>query len=56
VGGGKREKYMYRMFGGASHFNGDLSRWNISNVTDMSFMFEASGYHAPNSIQPSCKS
>ena len=27
------------MFSGAAAFNGDLSRWDVRNVTDMSNMF-----------------
>ena len=27
------------MFKGAESFNGDLSRWDVRNVTDMSRMF-----------------
>ena len=30
------------MFSGASSFNQDVSKWNVSNVTDMSFMFYCS--------------
>ena len=29
------------MFEGAAAFNGDLSGWDVRNVTDMSGMFEA---------------
>lgn len=28
-----------------SVFNGDISRWNVSNVTDMSFMFIFSNFN-----------
>ena len=28
------------MFYGATNFNGDVSNWDVSNVTDMSGMFE----------------
>ena len=27
------------MFYGCTSFNQDISKWNVSNVTDMSFMF-----------------
>ena len=27
------------MFNGATSFNGDLSSWNVSSVTDMTYMF-----------------
>ena len=30
---------MYRMFGSATSFNGDISEWDVSGVTDMSGMF-----------------
>jgi len=30
---------MSRMFGFATAFNGDLSLWNVSEVTEMQFMF-----------------
>jgi len=32
---------MYQMFAGATAFNGNLSMWNISSVTDMSSMFQS---------------
>jgi hypothetical protein len=28
------------MFCGATHFNGDLSRWDVTNVADKRSMFE----------------
>lgn len=28
-----------------SHFNGDISKWDVSNVTDMSGMFESSQFN-----------
>jgi surface protein len=28
-----------------SEFNGDISKWNISNVTDMTAMFEGSEFN-----------
>ena len=31
---------MKYMFGGAKSFNGDLSAWNISSVTEMDWMFD----------------
>ena len=31
------------MFAGAASFNGDLSGWDVRNVTDMGGMFRASG-------------
>ena len=31
---------MYRMFNNASNFNGDISQWNVSSVTDMGSMFD----------------
>jgi surface protein len=34
---------MTHMFDGASAFNQNLDSWNVSNVTDMSDMFNASG-------------
>jgi surface protein len=38
---------MRYMFGDATSFNGDLSRWDVSNVTDMSDMFAgATSYNA----------
>ena len=30
---------MYALFEGATSFNGDLSRWNVSNVEGMGRMF-----------------
>jgi hypothetical protein len=30
---------MKRAFSGRARFDGDLSRWNVANVTDMSYMF-----------------
>ena len=30
---------MSKMFFNANAFNGDISKWNVSNVTDMSYMF-----------------
>ena len=43
---------MHNMFSNAHAFNGDLSRWDTSNVTTMYLMFydqgwEMQGYH-PN--------
>ena len=32
---------MSYMFSGAAAFNGDLSGWDVRNVTDMERMFEA---------------
>lgn len=31
---------MIGTFSGAEAFNGDISNWNVGNVTDMSFMFQ----------------
>ena len=31
---------MYDTFYGASSFNGDLSKWDVSSVTDMGYMFD----------------
>ena len=36
---------MSRMFAGASLFNGDLSSWNVSQVTDMSGMFRTTSFN-----------
>merc|ERR1712161_50975 len=32
-------KKMYRMFDGATEFNGDVSDWDVSTVKDMYYMF-----------------
>ena len=45
--GGDKDKY----FGGhptLSKFNGDISEWNVSNVTDMKFMFDNCKYTGKN--------
>ena len=36
---------MNGMFGGATSFNGDISGWNVSSVTDMSYMFQESFFN-----------
>ncbi len=38
---------MFRMFLNNIHFNQDIGNWNVSNVTDMSYMF----YQASNFSQ-----
>ena len=36
------------MFFRATHFNSDLSSWDVSSVTDMKYMFyEATSFHRP---------
>jgi surface protein len=35
-----------------SHFNGDISRWNVSNVTNMESMFENSEFNGDISQWP----
>jgi len=35
---------MYEMFKD-SHFNGDISKWDVSNVTNMSSMFSGSKFN-----------
>jgi len=30
---------MYSMFRGAKYFDGDISKWDVSNITHMSYMF-----------------
>ena len=37
---------MSRMFAGAIHFDGDLSDWNVSGVTDMSWMFRNTPFNS----------
>lgn len=40
------ESLSTRKFDGASSFNSDLSRWNVSNLVDASYMFfEASTFN-----------
>ena len=36
---------MLEMFSNYSKFNGDISNWNVSNVKDMSYMFESSKFN-----------
>lgn len=36
---------MHAMFVGCTNFDGDLSNWDVSNVTDVSFMFRESGFN-----------
>jgi surface protein len=37
---------MHSMFEGATEFNGDLSSWNVSSVTDMDNMFnDVTAFH-----------
>ena len=42
------EEFNHFMFGGARTFDGDLSRWDVSSVTDMSNMFSyAASFNRP---------
>ena len=41
-------RYMGRLFyiyDGLDHFNGDISKWDVSNVEDMSYMFANSKFN-----------
>ena len=35
----------YLFYGLTSYFNGDISRWDVSNVEDMAYMFKGSDFN-----------